>query len=127
MKHKWEEPKIVVEQFAANEYVAACGTSKTYLFECNAGDRNKQYAVKDAKGNVATISGKYMNGWKHYYHPCGETHEAESDSGFLTGYHLDDPRTQQDENISVIIWTNYNTNVHCTTNLDMKEWEVARS
>lgn len=61
------------------------------------------------------------------YHPCGETHKAEENSGFLTGYHIDDVNTQKDENIEVIIWTDNNTDVHCTTELDMDNWETAKS
>lgn len=131
MKRAYVRPTMVGERFVANEYVAACGDSGVvYKFNCNAGKKDHFYAVKDAKGNVATISGRYMNGIAilgNYYHPCGEKHEAESDSGFLTGYHIDDMSTGEDDNISVIIWTKNNTDVHCTTNLDMKNWETAKS
>lgn len=128
MKKRWEEPRILVQKFMPNEYVAACGASGVvYKFECNAGKRNTHYAIKDSNGRVANISGRYMDGERYYYYPCGKTHEAESDSGFLTGYHLDDPTTRRDENISVVIWTQYNTDVHCTTKLDMNEWSTAKS
>ena len=128
MKKTWEEPKIMVQKFIPNEYVAACGDSGVvYNFECNAGEKDKKYAVKDANGKVATISGFYMDGKDDWYHPCGEIHQANSDSGFLKGYHIDDRRTSKDENIEVIIWTNYNTDVHCTTKLDMNEWTTAKS
>ena len=132
MKKTWEEPRILVQKFMPNEYVAACGDSGVvYNFECNAGEPDGRYAVKDAYGNVAEISGMYMDGgmswWGSYYHPCGETHKAESDSGFLTGYHLDDPSTRKDENIKVIIWTDHDTDVHCTTKLNMNEWTTAKS
>lgn len=47
MKKTWEEPKIMVQKFIPNEYVAACGESGVvYNFECNAGEKNKNYAVK---------------------------------------------------------------------------------
>ena len=130
MLRTWEAPKIIVEEFVPNEYVSACGDSGTvYKFECNAGVSGKYYAVKDANGNVATISGRYMSGglFGASYHPCGETHKAEENSGFLTGYHIDDVNTQKDENIEVIIWTENNTNAHCTTELDMDNWETAKS
>lgn len=129
MKKTWEEPKIMVQKFIPNEYVAACGASGTvYNFVCDAGEKWTHYAVKDANGNVATISEEYMDGVLHFYHPCGGTHQAESDSGFLTGYHLDDPKTfWKDENIAVIIWTENNTDVHCTTQLDMNQWTTAKS
>ena len=128
MKKTWEEPKIMVQKFVANEYVAACGASGTvYNFVCDAGEKDTKYAVKDANGKVATISGYYMDGKNDWYKPCGETHQAESDSGFLTGYHLDDTSTRKDDNIAVIIWTENNTDVHCTTQLDMNEWTTAKS
>ena len=132
MKKKWIEPQILVQEFVPNEYVAACGDSGVvYKFDCNAGIENHKYAVKDGNGKVATIAGFYMDGgqsWTgRYYHLCGEKHEAESDSGFLTGYHIDDMSTIGDDNISVIIWTENNTDVHCTTNLDMSKWETAKS
>ena len=128
MKKTWEEPKIMVQKFVANEYVAACGASGTvYNFVCDAGEKDTKYAVKDANGKVATISGYYMDGKNDWYKPCGETHQAESDSGFLTGFHLDDPKTKKDENIKFIIWTQDNTDVHCTTQLDMNEWTTAKS
>ena len=128
MKKRWEEPIILVQQFVANEYVAACGDSGVvYNFECNAGEKSKRYAVKNANGEVAWISGWYMNGKDDYYRPCRETHHAESDSGFLFGYHIDDSDTKHDENIPVIIWTDNNTDVHCTTKLDMNSWTTAKS
>lgn len=131
-KQKWVRPQAIVQEFVANEYVAACGDSGTiYKFKCNAGRWYKKYAVKDSSGNIATISGRYMDGgisWRgQYYHPCGETHEAPSNSGFLTDYHIDDASTKDDENISVIIWTDNGTNVHCTTELDMNSWETVKS
>lgn len=138
MKRAYVRPTMVGERFVANEYVAACGESGVvYKFNCNAGIKGHDYAVKDSKGDFATIAGHYMNGGNLYwdgglwsgdsYHPCGEKHEAESDSGFLKGYFIDDVSTGKDEHIPVIIWTANNTNVHCTTNLDMKNWETAKS
>ena len=39
-----------------------------------------------------------------------------------------DPKTQgYDENIKVVIWTDHDTNVHCTTQLDMNQWTTAKS
>ena len=38
MKEMWTEPRIEVQKFAANEYVAACeGGGTKYWFQCNAG------------------------------------------------------------------------------------------
>lgn len=129
-KRNYSAPKLEIELFTTNHYVAACDDTTggtAYKFECNAGDSMKRYAIHDASHNVATINGYYIDGRGGYYHPCNETHEASTEETFLTGYHLDDSQTQTDENISVIIWTDNNTDVHCTTNLDMETWEKNHS
>ncbi|MCD7809259.1 MAG: hypothetical protein LUH02_07940 [Erysipelotrichaceae bacterium] len=135
MKMTYIKPTIETQLFTPNEYVAACGDSGTvYNFECNAGSSNKSYYIHDGNGNYQTISGYYLgprdssHSNSTTYHPCGTTHEAESNSGFLTGYYLDDSSTTRVvESIPVIIWTANNTNVHCTTNLDMSSWSIAKS
>ena len=133
---KWSRPMTFVQKFEANEYVAACGDSGVvYNFECNAGERNKEYAVYKlgSRGNkiYLTIGSGWdrheIDGYDYYYHPCKATHEAESDSGFLTGYYMDDMSTRKDERIPVVVWTDGGTDVHCTTELDMNKWETAKS
>lgn len=126
MKKRYERPSAYIEEFTPNEYVAACGDhGKVYKFECNAGQRNKQYNVyyyDNGRKKYLIRSGWFGN----YYHPCGETHEAEEDTGFISGY-IDDQSTRQDEKIPVVIWTNNGTDVHCTTKLDMSTWETTKS
>ena len=40
MRKEWMEPVIEVQEFVANEYVAACGDSGTvYKFKCDAGEK----------------------------------------------------------------------------------------
>ncbi len=127
-KRRWERPVTEVQRFEPNEYVAACGDVNTvYKFVCDAGDSRKRYAVKDSSGNVAFISGRYMDGSYSYFHPCNITHESPANDTYLTGYHLDDVSTRGDENIQVVIWTENDTNVHCTLNLDMDTWEETKS
>lgn len=132
MKKMWEEPKILVQKFMPNEYVAACGDSGVvYNFECNAGNRQNSYNVYYDNGRPLASSNGSEEWYAQFtgYHPCGATHEAESDSGFYDGYmYLQDRRGNNSGNpIDVIIWTDRGTNVHCTTNLDMDKWETAKS
>ena len=120
----YKKPTMTVERFVPNEYVAACGASGTvYKFECNAGDKNlESYPYKvyvDYRGN-----GNYR--YRAHYHACGATHEAESNSGFYNGY-MDDERTPGNDWIPVIVWTDHDSNTHCTTKLDMDKWETAKS
>ena len=124
-KELWVRPVTEVQQFEANEYVAACGDSGVvYKFECNAGDKGliysypyKVYVDYDEDGNY-----EYRNN----YHACGAKHEAESDSGFYNGY-MDDERTEGNDRIPVIVWTEYGRDTHCTTKLNMNSWATAKS
>lgn len=132
-KKSWVQPLAVVQQFAANEYVAACGDSGTvYNFECNAGNKDSTY-------NVYYEDGSEVSGTEglSYYHPCNKKHEANEGTGFYSGYMIETTyeyglfgrvrEHEVGEKIPVIIWTDNNTNVHCTTNLDMSNWETAKS
>lgn len=133
MKKTWEEPQILVQKFIPNEYVAACGDSGTiYKFKCNAGSRIKDYNVYLQDGTPYATSGPDSGGCKtdyYSYSPCGTTHSADSDSGFLAGYMYEQNWRGQDsgKRINVIIWTDNYTNVHCTTDLDQSSWETEKS
>ena len=132
MKKRWEEPRILVQKFMPNEYVAACGDSGVvYNFECNAGSRWDSYNVYFDDGRPLASSNGNEEHYAQFtgYHPCGATHEAESDSGFYDGYmYLQNWRGNNSGNpIDVVIWTDNGTDVHCTTNLDMDEWTTAKS
>lgn len=134
----WERPMAVVDAFVANEFVSACGESGVvYNFKCNAGEKYKRYDVFTADGRNLTPGNGYRNGGS--YHPCHKTHQAEEDSGFIKGFMVDNDgndqltdktwwgQTYEYPKTDVIIWTNNNTNVHCTTKLNMKEWSTAKS
>ena len=132
MKKRWEEPRILAQKFMPNEYVAACGDSGVvYNFECNAGSRRESYNVYFDDGKPLASSNDNEEWYAQFtgYHPCGATHEAESDSGFYDGYmYLQNRRgNNTGDRIDVVIWTDRGTNVHCTTNLDMDNWTTAKS
>ena len=132
MKKRWEEPRILVQKFMPNEYVAACGDSGVvYNFECNAGSRRDSYNVYFDDGRPLASSNGNEEWYAQFdgYHPCGATHEAESDSGFYDGYMYLQNRwgNNTGDRIDVVIWTDRGTDVHCTTNLDMDEWTTAKS
>lgn len=133
MKKVYEAPVVHLEQFVANEYIAACGDSGVvYKFTCDAGDKWNSYNVYLADGTPYATSGRDSGGCKTdytSYSPCGETHEAESDSVFLDGYMYKQSTWGQDtgSKINVIIWTDNYTDVHCTKNLNKNSWETAKS
>ena len=138
MRREWMEPVIEVQEFVANEYVAACGDSgKVYNFQCNAGSYNhygKVYLETNGKAGLQTQGGmEWVNGKpKRYhadrhltnsYHACDTTHIANSKDGFFDGYYL-----RGDTLLKVIVWRGEDgNNVHCTTNLDINSWETAKS
>lgn len=130
MRKTWEEPRILVQEFVANEYVAACGDSgKVYNFECNA-PGGWLYYYPNGDG---TIDGKYTGtgsasyiGWS--YHPCGETHEASITNDFYDGFVDYNYNGRCDDGEGVIVWRGQSgRNGHATKNLDMTTWETAKS
>ena len=134
MKAVYENPKMMVQPFVPDEYVAACGDSgTTYLFKCDAGGGVSGNVYVESNG----VEGLQTRGqWvgRHWqaadrslggYHACGTTHEADSEDDFLKGYYV--PYWSNDVT-DVIIWRGpHNNNVHCTTNLNQDSWETAKS
>ena len=136
MKKAYVKPSMESEAFVPNTYVAACGDTEYgyYLFECNAGIKGHEYAIKNAAGRPVTLGGMYMDGRNYYFHPCGETHRAPTNGEFITGYHIDDMSTRYDDNIQVTVWVESSGwgpwaehDVHCTTKLNQESWETAKS
>lgn len=134
---KWETPVIMVQEFEANEYVAACGDSgKIYKFECNAPKGDVYYyaasdgaidGIYNGTGNSKEIGG---------YEPCGDKHEAPSDSDFCDGFVDRNNNGQCDDGEQAIIWIEWTTGFwgnkriydwHATTELNMTKWETAKS
>lgn len=129
MKAIWTKPMAEVEQFMANDYIAACGDSgKVYYFECTAPAGNLYYY----KNGDGVIDGVYTgNGSATLlgsYHPCSAKHEAESTNPFYDGF-VDYNRNRRcDSGEEVIVWRGpRNNNGHATAELDMSSWETAKS
>lgn len=133
MRKSYVKPALISEEFMPQVYCAACEHTSSgagmYLFECNAGTIGNYYNVYFSDGSPYATSDDDHN-WKDSnefsgYGPCGEKHEAATDSEFLKGYMYMQNRRGQDtgSKIDVIIWTDNRTNVHCTANLDQDTWE----
>ena len=128
MRKRYERPSAYIEEFTPNEYVAACGESGiVYKFQCNAGEENKKYNVYyyNKQGHKTYLTNELWS-YRNNYHPCGKTHEAKENTGFISGF-IDDQSTWEEEKTPVVIWTDNGTNVHCTRNLDMSTWETTKS
>lgn len=141
MKAVYESPRMMVQPFVPDEYVAACGDSGvTYLFKCDAGGgvSGNVYVESNGAAGLQTNRQWIQTGddwWEGYwqpadrslggYHACGTTHEADSQDDFLNGYYVS---YRSGSVTDVIIWRGpHNNNVHCTTNLDQDSWETAKS
>lgn len=134
-KKIWTRPLAEVEQFMANEYVAACGDQNlVYKFTCDAGSKRSSYHVylNGADGLPETsddIDWSARSGRLRTYNPCGTTHEASTKEDFPAGYMYAVNGWNQNtgSRIDVIVWTQNGTNTHCTRNLDMDSWETTKS
>lgn len=125
----YKKPVLNVERFTANEFVAACGDiNKVYKFVCDAGGGTPGTVYEDSNhnGRWDLIGDKALTGYiLPTYHACGATHEAPVDDEFLDGFYL--PNSNPFEATKVKVWTDGGTNIHCTTKVDMKEWETDKS
>lgn len=129
MRKTWEEPRILVQEFVANEYVAACGEeNKVYNFTCDAA-AGKLYYYPQGDG---TIDGSY-NGIGEpvrigNYHPCGATHEASVTDDFYDGFVRTGNILDGYKDTPVIVWRGpQNKNGHATENLHMNSWTTSKS
>lgn len=129
MSKTWEEPRILVQEFVANEYVAACGEeNRVYNFTCDAA-AGQLYYYPQGDG---TIDGKY-NGigepeWIGSYHPCSATHEASVTDGFYDGFVRHYRSFSSYYDTPVIVWRGSgNNNGHATENLIMNSWTTSKS
>lgn len=125
----WERPMVTVDTFAANEFVSACGDNGTiYKFTCDApGGWLYYYPESDGKIDGQHDSKKYHK-FLGDYHPCGEKHEASKTDDFYDGFVDYNWNGKQDRGEGVIVWRGERqNNGHATTQLDMNNWETAKS
>lgn len=138
---KYKKPVLNVEQFTANEFIAACGDeNKVYKFTCDAGNGVYGGVYQETNGQPGLQIGgrngdKRISRGESTYHACRETHEASTTSDFIQNcYYIPGSAKKwfggwdTSQAINVIVWRGqYGDNVHCTTNLDIKTWETAKS
>ena len=126
----WEKPMVVVDTFAANEFVSSCGDKGTiYNFECNA-PAGRLYYYKNSDGKIDGKHDPYDNSRDYLgsYHPCGKKHKASKTDGFYDGFVDYNKNGIQDKGEGVIVWRGpHGDNGHATKVLDMNDWETAKS
>lgn len=125
----WVRPLTMVQQFEANEYVAACGDlNKVYKFKCDAGGGIPGSVYLETNGQEGLQTGRGGDQYLSGYHACGTTHEAKTTDDFLDGYYVTSSWFGGTKTTPVIVWRGPNNdNTHCTENLNMDSWETAKS
>lgn len=123
----WERPMVVVDTFAANEFVSTCGDqNKEYLFTCDAGGGESGSVYLETNGRPGFQAGFLGLGGDRYlggYHACGTTYTAKTIDEFQEGYYI-----RYGKVTNVIVWRGEKgDNTHCTTNLDKNEWTTVKS
>ncbi len=134
----WSSPKTAFEEFVPQVYCANCSgddyTKTTYNFECNAGTSSFFGSTIYLETNgVDGLQSSGSNKDKELgsYNPCGVKHTVEV-TGKLTESNLNEifPKGYLVKNsriTNVRVWTANNTNIHCTTALDISEFQLAKS
>lgn len=128
MRKEWMEPVIEVQEFVANEYVAACESEVVYKFECNA-PKGLLYYYPEGDGQIdGKYEGRERPRYIGNYHPCRAKHEASVRDAFYDGFIDYDKNGKQDSGEGVIVWRGTgNINGHATTELNMNSWTTAKS
>lgn len=132
-KKAYSKPMLKSEAFVPQSYVAACGdTNKVYKFKCDAtgGWTGSVYQETNGKEGLQAFGFDPDEHIAYGYHACGITHEAPATDSFYDGYYVTgrDAMSGGDLITPVKIWKGPdNNNVHCTKNLDMSSWEIAKS
>lgn len=126
MKKVYEAPVVHLEQFVANEYIAACGDTEygVYKFECDGGG--------GVYGGLYDLDWNRISRSWNSYHACGETHDATTQDEFIRGYFDPDWNHKNGNEIEVYIWleTDRRGHVidkHATEDLDREHWTVDKS
>lgn len=129
MKQVWSSPKTSFEQFVPQNYIAACGdTERVYKFVCDAPAGNLYY-YKTGDGKIdGYYTGRGSATLLGSYHPCDEKHEASTTDSFYDGFVDYNKNKRCDSGEECIVWRGpWNNNGHSTAQLNMNEWEVAKS
>lgn len=127
-KRAYIKPVLESETFVPQCYCNNCGDHGTvYKFTCDAPKGNLYYFKNYPAGGSQPINGS-KGTYISSYHPCGEYHEAEAQTGFYWGYVDYDKDRKMDADETVIVWRGNNgKNGHATKNLDMDNWEIVKS
>lgn len=150
MKNQYVKPEMVLEEFLANKYCVNCSKDPsrkgvTINFKCNAGggtsglvwkESNNQSGLQSSGNNSDT---KLVGSGTRYtsFSACNKDHtitvtgvstiaEALATQKDMFEGWFRTSKQNDNQAISVYVWTANNTNVHCTT-LKPEQWTLAKS
>ncbi|MCQ2267551.1 MAG: hypothetical protein MJZ83_01595 [Bacteroidaceae bacterium] len=148
MKNTYVKPEMQVEEFLANQYVAACGDTEygNYKFLCNAGGGTYgAIFLKNSDGSYTRLSSS-----KDSFHACGESHETPVKDHYYEGlFDVDSNHSNGNESPCLIwykedtknewVWENgkrvkktvglgtYSYSGHATSNMSRDSWTTVKS
>ena len=127
MKMRWEEPRVEIQKFIPNEYVAAC-----YVINCNVPGTGTLYAESNGVPGLQTRN----NYWEGYdadrrliggVQACHEWHKGviQDNAPTANGYWVQS--RWGDDEVTEVYWWRENLgstyDIHATTIMD-QEWET---
>lgn len=153
-KMMWTKPEMNENVFPANAYCGTCGLNGvTYKFECNAGIKLWGYDPRDSRygwvgkifkeiNSLAGLQSEWTKVDGEWYEPdedlggyqaCNEKHTTNSGDVFSDGYYVKSNNGYSGYGgydytkvHSVKIWRG-DGDLHATDNLDIDNWETAKS
>lgn len=122
IKEAWVSPETKVQQFMANEYVAACGVKDgKYIFTCDA-PRGVVYYYDKSSGAKKRLGG---------YRPCWDKHITNGPDGYYDGFVDYNGNGQEDDGEGVLVWIEWGwfsaADWHASASLTRELIDVERS
>ena len=140
-KRNYVKPILSGEEFIPQVYCKNCSADDNkewvYNFTCDAGNKSSTHTVYLETNNQPGLQNDGLFGWgddqlkSTSYHPCGATHtvtvqeklsETNLNSIFPKGYIKINGKWEECR-----VWTANGTNTHCTTALNISDFQLAKS
>ena len=126
----WEKPNAMVQEFSANDYVAAC-EPKIYTFDCN----TDWGAVNcDNQADQELLMSLIPYGYSNIAAGCGITHEYVDGDKLVTGWSDYNKNEVKDTGEEIMIWFDQNAageytfeGVHLTNKINQNSWDSNKS
>lgn len=136
MKNEYVKPEMKIEEFFANQHVAACGDTEygKYKFKCDA-NKGTLYYYPGYRASGTQPSSTVNHDKLGNFSPCSTTHEADTKGDFYWGFVDTNRNGKEDTGEAVIVYIEwgrsrgqtYVEDAHATKNLNQDSWEIVKS